>query len=337
MTRRALSVARFARRAAARCRGEATGGRPRWSGFVVAATAFLTMPLLAQDPSQGTRLVVEVGVEPRRVTVGDRFDASLRIVPPAGYRVEYGEIAGTDELEPTGSVVTVATGGGGVAAFYPLVAWVAETPLSASVPVRLIAPDGSERIQQVALRLPEVLSVLPADAEVVEPMPAKGLYVPPLLADTPWWWWLLLLLGAVAAALLAYRLLRRPEPERLVAPADPREWALAQLTDAADLADAGDLVAAVARVSWVARRYLWHVRPELGPDLTTTELLGRLRSEVAGDHPFEPLLRLLPMADRVKFARHVPESAAVTAMLEDARSWVRSFPPAPIAESRRAA
>jgi hypothetical protein len=202
--------------------------------------------------------------------------------------------------------------------------------------VRVTDAGGTVSLHEVALRLPVVTSVLPAELEGVEPRPPSG-----LLLGSPSgfaWWWLLVALAVLLAAALAWWLLARRGGDAEASPADPREWALAELHSARALLEAGSLPELYRRLSWVVRIYIWRLHPELGPDLTTTELLERLRArEAAG--PIVPLEILLGAADRVKFARHHPSVHEAGEELLRAREWVRSFPPPPeeAPEAREAA
>jgi hypothetical protein len=317
---------------------------PAITTSLVAALALLAASASAQAPAAGA-LRVELGVEPEEVTVGEPFYAALRIVPPTGFQVEYADIAGGDSLQALGPVQLTRTPAGDTAAVYTLVAWVAGAPLRVTVPVQVIDPNGVARSHTVALQLPTVISVLPAgadtDAEAIAPQPPKGLIVPPLFASFPWWWWLALLLGALLAAWLAYRLLRRRAPEEVQLDIDPREWALRQLDDRGAGAHlrSGEFTILFKHVSWVARTYVFRVRGELSPDLTTTELIERFGASDVDAGLVRALAEILFSADRVKFARHRASAVEAENLLRGARAWVREYPPAEeaIPGGRRAA
>jgi hypothetical protein len=297
--------------------------------------AVTSRPAAARIPqaTPDLRLRIEVGVDPAVVTVGDRFHSYLRVVPPDGWSVHYEDVPATDSLQP---IAAMAPAQDGVTAVYPLVAWVAGESLSASVAVRLVGPDGAELARSVALRLPEVVPVLPAEAAGLAPMPAKGLYVPPSLTSLPWWWWLIALLVLLAGSAALYRLVFVGDDPVAELPQDPRDWALARLGEARAQLGVRGPAPVVRDVAWIARTYLWQVRPELGPDLTTTEVRERMggSGETAAA---AALAEVLAGADRVKFARHLPSSPEAEHLVAAAMAWVASYPPPSAGEVRRSA
>ncbi|MEX0912519.1 MAG: hypothetical protein WD737_05865 [Gemmatimonadota bacterium] len=291
----------------------------------------------AAGPSQRT-LSVDVDLDRDPVAVGEPFRTSVRVRVPDGIEVAYGELAGDDTLEALGPAEIVSAAGGDIAV-YTLAAWVAGQPPSAWVPIRLLGPGGEMTTDSLRLRLPAVTSMLPAGDTVLAPRPAKALFVPPLYAGIGWWWWALLL-AAIGAGAAAYRILtRRREGQEVRVTTDPRRWALAQLerTGRVDDADGGGEVH--RRVSWVLRVYLSQIESTWSPDLTTSELIARMRPTVADEGVVEALQRLLEAADRVKFAGAPPVSARAPDALVAARKWVAAYPPpgSGATPSRRAA
>lgn len=302
---------------------------------VVAALA--PGPAWTQEPGAGA-VQVEIGVEPAEVTVGDPFRSVLRVRAPAGVEIEYPELASGDSVASIAPVERIATADGGAMAVYSLVAWATGDSLAASVPVRLTERDGTVRIQPVRLRLPVVRSVLPAGDSIVPPQPPRGLFVPAAFGDRSWWWLLLLVLAALIAGAVAYQVLaRRRRDEETPTEAEPRSWALSQLerTAAAYGGDAGRAPEVYRRVSWVLRTYVCRVDPAWSPDLTTTELLERLRFARIPPESLESLERLLNAADQVKFAGRRPSPDETEGLLAEARAWVTAFPSAEAAPSRR--
>src|SRR5690606_30897666 len=157
---------------------------------------------------------VELGVDPAEVTVGQPFRTAIRVSAPPGFRVTYDEFVGTDSIEAVAPPTTMGGEPGTPTALqvYTLAAWVAEPPPSAILRVRISDSTGVERVQNVRLQLPTIVSVLPDEGEI-EPRPARG------LIGSPGWhfpWWLLFLL---LAAWLVYRYLTRSRPVRVI---DPR-------------------------------------------------------------------------------------------------------------------
>src|SRR5690606_14256083 len=129
----------------------------------------------------------------------------------------------------------------------------------------------------------------------------------------------------------------RRRDEETPTEAEPRSWALSQLerTAAAYGGDAGRAPEVYRRVSWVLRTYVCRVDPAWSPDLTTTELLERLRFARIPPESLESLERLLNAADQVKFAGRRPSPDETEGLLAEARAWVTAFPPAEAAPSRR--
>lgn len=283
-------------------------------------------PLRAQEAA-APPLRVSSAVAPETVTVGDRFRSVLQVVAPPGARVDFSPLAIGDSLQPADSLrVIPGRGGEPPIASYSLVAWVAGAPLSARVPVRVVLADGSAATYLVPLRLPVVASMLPADTAGLEPRPARG-EIPVGGGARPLWPWIAA--AAVALALLAAGarlLLARRGTGRSEEPISPRERALAALERAA--AAAGPPEEAVyPPASRALRAYLAELDARWGVDLTTRELLERLRTGGVPEEPREVLRVLLQHADRVKFARYAPRREEVEGFLSAARRWVAAFPP----------
>jgi len=309
-------------------------------GLAIGALWVFAAPDRGYAQETGLAIRVELGVNPESVTVGQPFDSSVRVVPPQGYRVEYPPFVDTDSLHATREPALVSGRDSLVAAVYPMVAWIAGAPLTATITARLIAPDASTLPAQIRLQLPEVVSVLPAEGVEVVPMPPKGFVESSLLTSMPWWWWLLIALGALISGLGGYWLLRRRGSFDSELPRDPRAWALAQLGQrgVGALLVANDLGGLFDRVGWVVRAYVQEVYPELGLDLTSTELVARL--EALGPPASlgaTALARLLLQTDSVKFARYRPNADEGLAILDEARGWVVGFPAASVDEETRSA
>lgn len=304
--------------------GSFPGTEEAWSQIVPAASA-------TQLPAaSGVR--VEVGADPLVVRVGEPFRTAVRIVVPDGQRVEIGAFLLNDSLGAAGDPEIGRDDTGAATAVFPLVAWVAGAPLAAVLPVRVTADDGSSRVIEIALRLPEVTSVLPApgDGAEVVPRPPRGMVPLAAPSSSAWPWLLLLMALAAIAALLAWWLRRRPVTAAVTtAAADPREWALAQLgpDGAGGLLASRDLPALATHVSRVLRGYVGRVRPALGEDLTTTEVVDGVGADRAAPEIGLELRGMLGLADRVKFARHRPSFEEAERLLAEARRWVSRYPP----------
>ena len=299
-------------------------------GAALAALVALSLLPPPQVPRADTArtLTVSTGVAPETVTVGDRFRSYVRVRPPPGARVELGTVAPDDSLQLADSVQRIGTGS---AAAYPLVAWIAGEPLRRSVSVTVTLQSGERRAYQVPLRLPVVRSVLPADAEELRPQPAKGLLLTTARARRRWW--LLLLPAAIGAGLLTRWLLGRKAP---AAPGNPRAEALAALDRLGDEASEPAAERFYTAVTRVLREYLARVDGRLGEDLTTAELLERLREPGALDVDHAGLAALLHHADPVKFGSVSPAASEVRRFRSDARAWISENPSASSAQREAA-
>jgi hypothetical protein len=299
--------------------------------LIVASAVIPAYPVAAQSPG-GAGVRVEVGVDPARVRIGEPFRSAVRVIVPVGETVEIGEFVSGDSLAAAAPAEVGRDDEGAATAVFSLVAWISGERLAASVPVRLVAADGSARSIAVPLRLPEVISVRPpADGgEEVAPRPPRG--VIPLSTASPFpWWWVVFLLAVLALAIVILaRWYARREPTEVgvVITPNPRDWALAQLGEdgAAGLLASRDLPALITHVSRVVRTYMSRVAPELGADLTSAEVVTHLDREGGGRASID-LHGILAIADRVKFARHRPTMEEAEDLLASARAWVSTYHP----------
>lgn len=317
--------------------------------LVVVLGALLPAQLSAQSAQPPVR--VELGVEPREVTVGDPFRSVVRVILPEGFSLRYREFDSGDSIAATAPVSIARDREGRDVAVYNLVAWAVAPDLSAAATIEITGPDGTTRAESVRLQLPRVMSVLPADEDDITPRPPRG-PIDPIDGRFPWW-----LLAALLAALLAYLIYRylRRRPETAIE-TDPREWALEQLASdrIRQLIERGEAARIVEFVANTLRAYIARVDGGLGRDLTTSELQDRLRfsvglpagstmaaksesilsvDPVGGDQ----LISILRLADRVKFARHTPSMEGARDVLAGARGWVERYPPSGEPEEPRRA
>lgn len=302
-------------------------------------------PAGVTQAAAGGEVEVVSGVAPDTVTVGDPFRAVVRVAVPAGVGVEFTSLVDTaaayQPLGP-GEVRREAAGGDGrsrYTAAYPLVAWrtgALPTPL---VELRLALPEGSERRLRVALAMPHVRSVLPADTIGVEPRGAKGILG--ARRGLPRWLWavlallLLLLAGALGRAWTRARRRRTPQ----LAGLPPRERALAELEHARSLGlvEAGEWKTFFTLISDAVRRYVASLSPRWGADLTTGELVDRMRAAGVEAESLGPLRGVLERADLVKFARYRPTPAEAEAAWEAAWRVVEELDTAAVAREHAGA
>jgi hypothetical protein len=296
----------------------------------LAARLVLLLGVLAQPAALSAQEGVPrvaTGVTPDTVLVGEPFRVLVQVEDAEG-------VVRFDAPAPGDSLHLVAweqiEGGAVPAAIYEMVAWYPDAAIPATVPFRVTQSDGEEAVYDVPVRLPVVLSVLPAESEPVEPRPARGLRERAESGSAAWPWLLLLLLAALLLALLAAWLLarrRRPHPPAV---RDPRRRALERLDALVARGEASPAMAAAfyPAATAILRDYLAAVEPALGRDLTTTELVPRMGA--ASPSHAAALAALLAHADRVKFARAVPADAEVQRLVTEIRGVIVGFPaPAP--------
>ena len=200
-----------------------------------------------------------------------------------------------------------------------------------------VAGDDAARTVRTSIPALTVASVLPADTAGIEPKPARGVMGPS-------WAWSTIALLALLAALAVAGLVwwwrrRRPVPAVAAAPSvPPRERALAllELVREAGLLERGALKEFYSGVADAVRGYAAALDRRWGEDLTTTELLGRLRVQV-GAAEAARLREILGAADQVKFARREVDRETALAEWRAARAWVARFDWPPVAPTEEAA
>lgn len=291
---------------------------------VVAAAlcALLSASVRAQQP--------QAAVVPESITVGDIFHAAIRLQLPDGVELiapdtlelpENLEAAGRRELN-----VDSAAGPRRVTVLYPLAAWRPGSYELPRIALQLRTPQGIRRFE---VQPPSftVRSVLPEDTAGIQMKGAKDV----LGANRIWWPWLLLAL-LLLLAILAYiwwRRRRRPEEAVVTVPPVPaREVALERLAALrrSGMLERGELKPFYAELSETVRHYVATVAAEWSVDLTTTELALQIRSR---DVTLLDIIRVLGVADLVKFARARPPAEAGYRDIDAAVSWIErtSVPP----------
>lgn len=303
-----------------------------------AATLLAALVLLAPVPVEAQApprqrvapavLPFSVRVAPETVTVGERFRVTASVWLPPGSWLELDAPAPTERVMAVDSPRT-ARPDSAASVFHASVEMVAWSPGDADVVVataRVTDPDGTTRMSPVALQVPVVRSVLPADTTQHRPKGPKDVF------DTgrPWWTTALLAaLALLALLLLAFalsRLVRRLRRRRGApeAPLTARERALAELEWARSSGDAeaGRWKAFYSAVSDALRGYAAAVDPRWSADLTTSELLARMRSGGVSGDDAATLARVLGAADLAKFARRPFTTETAHADLAAARAWV---------------
>lgn len=300
--------------------------------------ALLVAPLAAPWPAAAQAAgSARVAVPADSIHVGDRVTVAVRVVVEAGERVILPDTLplASDDVENAARVrervETLEDGRVQVTGVYTVTPWRPGRTELPALDLQIEAATGELRAVTAGLPDLEVLSILPADAEALQPMPPKGVVGP----SFAWWPFALLALVLLGLAFLLWRRVKRSPAavERASAPAvPPRQRALAALDQAreAGLIESGEWKDFYSRVSQALREYLEAVESAWGEDLTTTEVLARVRAD-AGHPESAALASLLGPADQVKFARRVPDAATAHAEWEAARQWVERFdgPPRP--------
>ncbi|HEX8691857.1 MAG TPA: hypothetical protein VF746_05530 [Longimicrobium sp.] len=290
----------------------------------------------APRPSQGSRLSQAQRVElnlagatevaPDTVTVGERFRVVLSLWLPPGAWVELEPPEDTTRLQFVFRPRTTRpdSTSGRIRVDLEMVAWRTGLPDTAVVRARSVMPDGSTRSVRLDLRLPVVRSVLPRDTTKHVPRGPRDVWGPG--RD----WRLVALLAALAALLLVlvtWLLVRRRRRKPPAVSGTPKERAIKILEHArkSGLAEAGDWKGFYTLVAQALRGYAAALEPRWGADLTTSELLARMREDGVPAESLDPVAHVLRVADLAKFARH---RRALDDALHDwtaARQWVETF------------
>jgi hypothetical protein len=301
--------------------------------MTVRALSTCAIPLLlavagAARAQEVTDVRASAAVVPQAITVGDVFQAAIRVAAPPGAEIVFPDSLELPmEVESAGRRqirIDTVQGARQVTAVYPLTAWrPGDVPLP---PAEVIVRD-TAGMHTIEVEFPpfSLSSVLPADTAEIEPKPAKDV----LGANRIWW--PILVGAAVLIAILAalYWWYRRRRPEEAAAPVRaiaPRERAIGRLEAArsAGLVEAGHAKEFYTEVTEALREYLEALDVRWGRDLTTSELAGRLRG-IGIEPQAAAILGLLGSADLVKFAQRRPLSAEAYADWSAARRFVESF------------
>ena len=294
---------------------------------LVAALLLQQPPAVAPRAATAAEIPLQMGVSvrPETVTVGDPFLVSVRVRAPRGATLAFpappdtsGPVQALDQtvIRPgSDASVTEQT------AMFRLAAWDVDTLTVRLGEIAVRVGNAERRAEIPAVRV-VVRSVLPADSALRVPKPAR----PPFDLPVSWWWlWALIAAGALLIALLGWWLWRRwrrrragrGEPEL-----DPYELAHREFDriEALGLLEAGERGRFVALMVDVLRDYLARRVAAANLSLTSTELLGAVRS--ARVVPSARLAPLLAEADLVKFARRPLTPERAREMAKEARAIV---------------
>jgi hypothetical protein len=292
------------------------------------------------------------------VPMGEVFELRVRVPVPAGSIVYFPDtVARTEVLEsyaPVSWDAEATSGGADLTLIYPVIAWGAGL-----VPVPgfdvFVSPSGPPPPDAPALPGGSAIGAWTdaptRAAQGVQPMrvPRRGVWVPPVFGEEQMeagaepmppadvvgssWHWPSIALGllfAAAVVALGVREWRRATLARASrsvgatwTPAASRRDALEQLDAllAERLAAGGRTHELYTRSSAIVRRFVGRMDPALGPDLTSSEVLGRLEGRTNGLHG-HALFRELGTAEVVKFGRARPGMDEADTHIRSLRGWI---------------
>lgn len=299
----------------------------RLSRQIAAVTLVLAVsPAFAAAAVSGAAdLRVAVELEPASLAVGDPVVATLTLALTGADATreatfpDWSEGWGGAEVLAASAVEKSSTPGG--------LQLVQRLRLTAFRPGKTVLPPVEIRLagepQQSAFTPPdlglEVRSVIPPDDKALAPAPPSP--PRPLAVPRSFWWTLAAGVAlAISAAVLAWR--RRPAADPLAA---PELSPLDELERALGLLAAETPAGAFAHLSQALRRYLGRRLGFRALESTTTEVQRRLAAL-----RFEPALvqravRLLRLADQIKFAQRPAEGAEATARIAESRELARAI------------
>jgi hypothetical protein len=291
------------------------------------------------------------------VPMGEVFELLVRVPVPAGSVVYFPDtVASTAVLEshaPVSWAAEATNGGATLTLTYPVIAWGAglipvpgfDVFVSSSAPAAADAPPlpGGSHIgawNDAPIR----------GGERVQPMrvPRRGVWVPPVFGEAQMevgaepmpaadvvgssWHWPSIALGLLfAAALVALGVREWRHAVQQAegrggatwSPAASRRDALDQLDAllAERLAAAGRTHEHYTRSSAIVRRFVGRMDSALGADLTSSEVVGRLRGRTNGSHG-SALFREMGTAEVVKFGRARPDAVEAEKHIRSLREWI---------------
>lgn len=303
---------------------------------MIAIAALLALQAASQIESTPQGIQLGIAVRPETVTVGTRFVVAARIRaaegstiawPPAPDTSETLEIVSSRMLDSASdSLRTEET------ARWRLAAWDTGTITIVFEDAVVTAPEGEHRVPLRARVY--VRSVLPADTSLHDPKPTRDI----MAADPPWWRWVAFALLALAIiGLLVWWYLRRRRRKPPPAPVDAMQYAEREFTrvERMGLLEAGERGRFVALMVEVLRDYLALRVAGATPSLTSTELIGFMRSH--RELPVQRLGAILSESDLVKFARRTVTAERAREIGQEARAIVREVEQVAVRDRERAA
>ncbi|HEV7590373.1 MAG TPA: hypothetical protein VGO40_19845, partial [Longimicrobium sp.] len=221
----------------------------------------------ADTPPSG--FAFQAGVQPKTVTVGDRFVSGAAVAVPAGTRVAV-EVPkdSADRWRVVGTATATARDSARTRwlILVPMVAWAPGIPDSVRARLRLTPPGGRALVIPVTLRLPAVRAVLPDDTTRWRVRPPHDVWGPSrdwrLLAAAA----LLALLLLALIAWLVAKLIRRRRRKRVPATARQRALALLDWARTSGFIEAGNWKAFYTLVGDALRGFAAELEPRWSTD-----------------------------------------------------------------------
>lgn len=270
----------------------------------------------------GLWLQVQMGaiVRPETVTVGQHFNATVRVRVPAGAQLRFplapDSSARIDTAGPTQRRVSSNSQFAETTVNYVLAAWDTGTQSLGLGDVAVMLPSGQRLASLRALSV-YVKSVLPADTSQRKPKAPRPVLIQRVINWIPWA--VAALVALLLAALLWFWRRKRARSTGAVAPLTWAEREFERIERSGWL-EAGEPERYAIGMVEVVRRYLSLIDPVLAASLTTRELAVVMERSAA--LPVDRLVMLFESIDPLKFAARVMSRDGAAAAGSEARALV---------------
>ncbi len=269
----------------------------------------------------GLWLQVQMGavVRPETVTVGQHFNATIRVRVPAGAQLRFplpDSSAHVDTAAPMQRRETTSSQFTETTVNYVLAAWDTGTQSLGLGDVAVALPSGQRLASLRALSV-YVRSVLPADTSQRKPRPPRPLLTQRVFNWIPW-----AIAALVALLLAALFWLWRRNRARSTGALAPLSWAEREFEriERSGWLEGGEPERYAIAMADVVRRYLSLIDPLLAGSLTTRELATAM--EGSPTLPVDRLVTLFETVDPLKFAAHTMSRDNAATAGSEARALV---------------